>query len=64
MTRTPDAARINETVTGLREAHERRRKRASTPSAVPQFRTLNDGSVMNQAGQIIYRPAVQRKGTT
>jgi hypothetical protein len=64
MTRTPDVARINETVAGLRAIHESRKKQTGPISAVPQFRTMADGSVMNQAGQIIYTPTVKRAGTT
>jgi len=61
MTMTPDVARLNEVVAGLIALHARRAARAPQPPPVPQFRTMATGEVMDQNGQIVYRPRVPRK---
>jgi len=62
VTMTPNAARINETLSGLRAAQQRRIERNPPRTAIPQFRTTGAGEVMNQQGHIIFRPRVPAKG--
>jgi hypothetical protein len=56
-----DIARMNEVVSGVKTAQQRRAARQPAPVTGPQFRTLGTGVVLDRKGNVVFTPAVAKK---